>query len=480
MTPIAAAPGQTLPSSLVAATIVATVMAAGLCAAAPWLGAGLMGVAVLCLTARTIRWPRLDVFVLCGFVLVTGLNLSDLSLETYGASIPTKPIAALLLAAAAWGIVAGGRSWPVLDLTHGAVAAVLAAGCWSVLTARDQTLAMNSLDPLLTYSVLGFAIALIPDRFADLRWVAAALVLSLGIVSGLTLLHAAAGAEGNGFFGLAKAQQHHIALDVDSLRYSGPFDDPNSFARILLIGIPFAAYGCVHARLLSVRLACGALGLVQIGALGLTYSRGGMLGLAVVAGLAAWRLRRYWRVLAVTGPLVAGTIMAVAPGPALERVGAAVSLVAPTNGVAGDQAISNRLEEMRIAWRIFRENPLLGIGLGNYQGSFQQNALDSVSLFRKEDRQAHSRYLEVASEQGVVGLGALVLLYACLLARAWRSAGRVDLAPRDRDFAFALALALVGYFVASLFLHDDYPKFFWILVGLALALPTCARTRHVG
>jgi hypothetical protein len=40
--------------------------------------------------------------------------------------------------------------------------------------------------------------------------------------------------------------------------------------------------------------------------------------------------------------------------------------------------------------------------------------------------------------------------------------------------AGAIGIAWIGYAVTAAFLHDGYPRYFWLLAGITLALPQLA------
>ena len=46
---------------------------------------------------------------------------------------------------------------------------------------------------------------------------------------------------------------------------------------------------------------------------------------------------------------------------------------------------------------------------------------------------------------------------------------------READLAYVIGLALLGYLAASVFLHEDYPRFFWLLIGMSFAVPVAFR-----
>jgi hypothetical protein len=80
--------------------------------------------------------------------------------------------------------------------------------------------------------------------------------------------------------------------------------------------------------------------------------------------------------------------------------------------------------------------------------------------------------LELASETGLLGLltfGTAIFLVFGHLRRAaaayFRGGDEVHAA-----LASALALALLGYLVSSLFLHGHFQRYLWVLLGLSTAL----------
>jgi hypothetical protein len=45
---------------------------------------------------------------------------------------------------------------------------------------------------------------------------------------------------------------------------------------------------------------------------------------------------------------------------------------------------------------------------------------------------------------------------------------------REARTTGALAAALVGFLVTALFLHLDFARLFWLLIGISLAMPAVA------
>ena len=82
----------------------------------------------------------------------------------------------------------------------------------------------------------------------------------------------------------------------------------------------------------------------------------------------------------------------------------------------------------------------------------------------------------MASETGIPGLAAFGLLMLGAFSAVIGARRRLLAAGRTGEaaVAHAVGVALVGHLVTSLFLHLDFARFFWVFVGLALALPNVA------
>jgi O-antigen ligase len=133
---------------------------------------------------------------------------------------------------------------------------------------------------------------------------------------------------------------------------------------------------------------------------------------------------------------------------------------------------SGRVDIWRVSLRLWRERPLLGVGLGNYYQSTL--TLPPRESFKdgKAKGTAHNTYLHVLTERGPFALAALLTI---VLVAAWRvgkrpserrDAGRVDwwMASALGMFTAWLVYGTVQYMFV-LRLHD---LSFWALTALAL------------
>jgi O-antigen ligase len=146
-----------------------------------------------------------------------------------------------------------------------------------------------------------------------------------------------------------------------------------------------------------------------------------------------------------------------------------------------DSSVQNRVLLGRVAWHLFLDHPLLGVGAGNYAVHFYEYAdeVGSTALDYNDvggTRYPHSLYLELASETGFLGLitfGTMILLVFGHLRRteeAFFTAGN----ELHAALASALALALLAFLISSLFLHGHFQRYLWVLLGLSAALAAAA------
>ena len=206
----------------------------------------------------------------------------------------------------------------------------------------------------------------------------------------------------------------------------------------------------------------------------MTLSRAGLLALAA-ALLASVALAGRWRIgaaLAVVAVALAtfGYFSFAVPDAARERV---------TTIGSG----TGRTDLWTVAERMIRDEPVTGVGIGNFRTSSIHYVLVEPGLIRRDEffierpQVAHNMYLQMAAELGLVGLALFVALLAACLACAFKAA-RLFHRRGDRGMeacARALVLALVGLLVADAFASDQLAKELWLLLGLGPALLALAR-----
>lgn len=292
---------------------------------------------------------------------------------------------------------------------------------------------------------------------------AAALLLAL-----LTVVQALFGLEAQDFLGLAKAAMGNIAEGVDALRPTGPLEDPNYYAQMLVPGLGLWLALALAGPRRRLRVLAGLASAVIVGAILLTSSRGAFLAVAVMVVLLAIRERRAGLLLMLAPPLVA--VLLLMPGYA-ERLGntATSAWLALTGQEVGEASVAGRLAEMEAAARIFLDNPVSGSGFGSFQDFYQSVSARHDLKLRSADRAAHSLYLETAAEQGLVGLAALATLLGLAFAATRRARKAVRPGAPVQVMIDGLLAGALGLLLCAIFLHDAYAQHMWLILTLLFA-----------
>ena len=267
---------------------------------------------------------------------------------------------------------------------------------------------------------------------------------------------------------------------------SGGIGDPNFLAASLIAGIALAGAGVVAARGRPV-LQLGAIGALMtcLAAFVLTGSRGGIIGLAaaMIAAVAAsgrWRAGATVAVVAVVA-LGIGFYAAYAPPEVKDRVESV------TQGEARSE--NGRSTVWTTGWRMVKDNPVRGVGAGNFRVQSVKYVLEPGASYRTDfviDTQAvaHNTYLGPLAELGIVGALLFVSIIGFSVASAWRAAtrfGRAGDLPMEA-LARGVIVASVGMLAAGFFISAEVDKQMWLLLALGptllgLAGATKAATR---
>jgi len=141
--------------------------------------------------------------------------------------------------------------------------------------------------------------------------------------------------------------------------------------------------------------------------------------------------------------------------------------------VRGEVSFRGRSSEMTAAWMMFADHPLSGVGVSNYPSYYQRYSRRIGLDPRTEARQPHNLYLEVAAETGLAGIIIFSLILWNIFSSVWTSRKRLQDAgqTKDANLVLGFAVGIIGYFCAAFFIHGAYPRYLWLLTGIALAIP---------
>ena len=256
--------------------------------------------------------------------------------------------------------------------------------------------------------------------------------------------------------------------------YFAGLGDVNYYATYLVVSLALALGIAFSGRRWYQRLLFLVASAIISSAIVATVSRSAILTLLVVTfgyaiyfGMYKWRSGKFAGVLSVA---VLVSVFAVLFFTNLgKRVVDLFSLSqrVETVVVGRDVSIAQRQKIAEVSFRAVAKNPLIGVGLGNFESSF--DVYKGSFLSTGSARSAHNTAIRILAETGVVGfIPSLIFVFSLIL---YLLRG-IRIAPTASDNAllFGLFAGLASFFLMSLTLDQLYEPQFWVMVGIALAV----------
>ncbi len=259
-----------------------------------------------------------------------------------------------------------------------------------------------------------------------------------------------------------------ILLAMGQTRIYGPggaFEDNNDYALLLNVAAPIAFYFARGETNRRLRLVCYALSAMMMITVLFTLSRGGFLGLCVVAlGLA---LKSKYKLTGLAAVAVLGLMtFVIVPSRVIERVGSI------SNASEADESTQMRFQSWAVCFQIIEEHPLFGVGPRNMLQVYDRYAQTETI------RMAHNSFLQMAVDAGAPAM----LLFIALIGLSWlrlRKSRRIikSRAPDSPLIAYShgMEIALLGYIVSANFLSRHDLELLYEVIALATSFNLIAR-----
>lgn len=165
----------------------------------------------------------------------------------------------------------------------------------------------------------------------------------------------------------------------------------------------------------------------------LTFSRGGYMGLlagAICALLFFWKTISRKSKQGLLAALILLASLSLTPNPVSKRFFSSFNISEGSN--------QGRIETWKQSTEVIRNNPLTGVGLGNYPLEIKPSADYREPIY------SHSLYLDIAAETGLLNAAVWIALLLTTAVAFLRKA-------RDNHFYLAGAVSLVIFSVHSIF-----------------------------
>lgn len=274
----------------------------------------------------------------------------------------------------------------------------------------------------------------------------------------------------------------HVPLALYSIQHGGYgvgsfLGDQNDFCLAINMVIPYAFFLLFVARSKLERLLLiGSIIIFLLAIVG-TNSRGGFLGLLAV-GLSCWLFTPRKVVTTVIILLLCGAFLLAAPPSYWQEMN-----TIKTSNQEGDTG-EQRLYLWGIAWKLFLDDPIWGVGPTNFQyaGDRYESEEKKASGLHIWGKVSHSLYLTLLSEEGLVG----AIVFLMIMQTAWKDrrtirgyyryhihslSGEEEVKLKTLYYlSLAIDISLIGFLVTGAFLTVLYYPHFWLLTAYSTVL----------
>ena len=425
----------------------------------------LIGIVLLAATVWKIDW---GLFTL---VAMTYARISDVAVHYYGAPSIAQPFIAFLalLIFLRWVLLGvrpqGWLSSFVIVAAYGVVIFL------SLFYAGDALRAQEGLLAFMKDAIIALMVVLMVQSKDSFRMAAWGFLITGILLGTIAVVQYLTGSFSNDYWGLAESRLMNIVSGTEGYRIMGTYSDPNFFAQVIVVIIPLALNRLRYEKKTILKVLAGWSLAVSFLTVVFTFSRGGFLALCAVLGLLVL-LRKPPLIAVLSGILILVLLIPFLPSSYFERIQTILEYL-PFYGadVRTEVSLRGRMSEYEVALRMFMDHPILGIGFDNYANNYLNYSVRLGLDPRNTERSAHSLYLEVLAEQGILGFAMFVfVLYAVFssLTKANQILKKLGL-EGEADLVLAFEIGFIGYLLSALFIHGAYPRNLWLLIGIGLA-----------
>lgn len=382
------------------------------------------------------RWPFLGVI---GYLLVVLLRPS----EVYGIPYVAKAAAGSCLLVLLAHIVQQ-RKFPAVNSAYKAMLFFSAAAALSVMTAYWLQPVLyiwqNTLKLLVLYTLI---IAYVNNE-RRLGALGIVILVAIGYAGSHVIYQFTTGTSG------ADQRIYDLAW--------GMFGDSNEFAQVVTMVIPVLVLLLMESKGVIWRLFYSVVVGINMAVFILGKSRGGFLGMLVVAAALVYRSSRRFMLASIL-VLVLGIAFLSAPSAYFERVGSIADYTQ-------DESATGRLDAWKAGIRMFMRNPLTGIGAGCFEFASPDYGLSRGIV-------AHNSFITALAETGLIGFSTFIFI----MVYTFRACGKINAnlkrLGRQRGLLYILArglpISMIGYIVTGIFISTIFYPHLYILSAMASA-----------
>lgn len=252
---------------------------------------------------------------------------------------------------------------------------------------------------------------------------------------------------------------------LSRFRAFGPFESPNYLAMFIVpatfISLPIFGY----FKSATDKTLIASLYILPLYALYASHSLGGLLafGFASIAFISFNTAKSHRLKILNSGWKMAGMVTL------LVLVAAAFAYIFSSIG-SETYSRSMRVDIYRYSWQLIRENPVFGIGLGQFQSMVEAISIDNLGFQLYGLSYAlhpHNLFLNLWLSLGILGLISFIFLVVSFFQRLGRSRGNVLL---SAGLFAAMTAILVHGLIDTTYFKNDLSTIFWLILALSLLI----------
>ncbi len=245
--------------------------------------------------------------------------------------------------------------------------------------------------------------------------------------------------------------------------------DENQISALMTMTIPLIYFYSRWKTTKFTRIMCYSAIAIQCGLIVRSFSRGGFLALSAVL-LCIFLLTKKRIIFLFIALMGAMAVVSYAP----ERF---FSEIQTLEQGAQEETASKRVEYWRRAVEMFKENPLMGKGIAQFQVLSHKYVKPGLGIDETDFLVCHSNWFQVLSELGIVGVILYTIIYwnyfgTWRMIRNVKSRGAMD----EKTYNFylmistGLMIGMVGFMVAGSFINILIFPYFYTFTFLMMTL----------
>lgn len=239
--------------------------------------------------------------------------------------------------------------------------------------------------------------------------------------------------------------------------------DNNDFALALNMALPLLVGIAMTERTRALRIAAWVMAAFCLLTILFTFSRGGLITLAVAGALLLLCSRQRLLVGALAAFGALGFFVFSSDTFRADYTARTQTI----HSFEEDGSALGRLDAWKTSWQVFLDYPVAGVGPSNLSVVYQR-----YSAGEGQARVSHNTYLQLLAECGLPGLALFLALLGATLLRLQRLAARGP--DWSRAHARMLQIAIVAYLVGSTFLNRAFFDLIYHLVAMSVGLGLAA------